>query len=325
MNNYLNLKGFNNVFETTLNNELQDNIIEFLDWGLLEKGNYFNVTKGELSPNGSDYSLLKMSSNPHYASGKAWEGFRQNWVWQSGVSYSPSPIVGTNKAKPGISGVYVNDTFYPSTTSGTYAHKVDYYNGRIIFNNPIPTGSKVQAEYSYKYINVIYANALPWIREVQYRTLDISSNFTNMSSKGEFNLPSESRVQLPAIAVEIVPKRTMRGYQLGGGQFIDTDILFHCLAEDEITRNKLVDIMSFQNDKVLYLFNSNVLASSGKFPLDYDGVPVSGALRYPDIINNYQISKAFLKNSIVQGMEVINSNFYAGIVRMTVEVINTNV
>ena len=322
---YLNLKGFNNIFETTLNNELQDNIIEFLDWGLLEKGNYFNVTKGESSPNGEDYSLLKMSSNPHYPSGKAWESFRKNWVWQSGVSYSPAPIVGTNNNKPGISGVYVNDTFYPVTTTGTYSHKVDYYNGRVIFDNPIPTGSKVQAEYSYKYINVIYANELPWIREVQYRTLDITSSFANISTKGEFNLPAESRVQLPAIAVEISPKRTLRGYQLGGGQYIDTDILFHCLAEDEITRNKLVDIISLQNDKTIYLFDSNTLAASGKFPIDYAGTPISGALRYPDIINQYTLGSVFLKNSITQGMELINSNFYAGIVRMTAEVINTKI
>jgi hypothetical protein len=51
MANYLNLKGFTNVFDTTLNNELQDNLVEFLDWGLLEKGNYQNVTLGELAPN----------------------------------------------------------------------------------------------------------------------------------------------------------------------------------------------------------------------------------------------------------------------------------
>ena len=44
-----NLKGFNSVFDSTLNNELQDNIIEFLDWNLLGKGNYFNVTKGNFS------------------------------------------------------------------------------------------------------------------------------------------------------------------------------------------------------------------------------------------------------------------------------------
>jgi len=325
MNNHLQLKGFDSVFEATLANEIQDGIIEFLDWGLLEKGNYFNVTKGELSPNGADYSLLKMSSNPHFASGKAWEGFRKNWVWQSGISYSPSPLVGTNNTRPGISGVYVNDTFYPSTTSGTYAHKVDYYNGRIIFDNPIPTGSKVQAEYSYKYINIIYSNELPWLREVQYRTLDIGSNFNNITTKGEFNLPAESRVQLPAIAVEIVPRRTMRGYELGGGQYVDTDVLFHCLAEDENTRNKLVDIISLQNEKYVYMFNSNLIASGNKFPLDYAGSPVSGALRYPELVNLYSNGVIWLKNSIIQGMQLINSNFYAGIVRITAEVVNNKI
>lgn len=320
MSDYLSLKGFNSVYSTTLNNEIQDNIVEFLDWALLQKGNYQNVTLGELSPDGRDYSKLRLSSNNNFPSGMAWEGFRKNWVWQSGVSYNPPPIVGSNNAIPGISGVYVNNTFYPSSSSGTYAHKVDYYNGRIIFNNPIPTGSVVKAEYSYKYINIIYANSLPWLREVQYRTLDIPSNFNNLN-KGDFALPAESRVQLPAIAIEIVPKRTLRGYELGGGQWVDTDILFHCLAEDEFTRNKLVDIISLQNDKTIKMFNSNDIANSGAFPLDYRGVPVSGAFRYPELVDNFYKGPLRLKNSVVQGMQLINTNFYAGIVRLTAETI----
>ena len=89
------LKGFNNVFEATLNNDIQDGLIEYFDWALLEKGNYFNVTKGELAPNGQDYSRLRLSSNDNFTKGKVWEGFRKNWVWQSGISYSPNPIVGT--------------------------------------------------------------------------------------------------------------------------------------------------------------------------------------------------------------------------------------
>lgn len=313
---YQSLKGFNNIFEQTLNNELQDNIVEFLDWGLLEKGNYFNVTLGETAPNGADYSLLSLSTNSNYTPGKSWESFRKNWVWQSGVGYSPEPLVGTNNAIPGISGVYVDDTFYPSNTTGSYAHKVDYFNGRIIFDSPIPTGSKVQAEYSYKYINVIYSNAIPWLREIQY-----NSNEPGNSSK----LPSEMVVQLPAIAVEIVPRRTMRGFQLGGGQFVYTDVLFHCLAEDEMTRNKLVDIISLQNDKSIFTFDSNRIADSGAFPLDYNGVPVSGALRYPELVDYYRGERLRFQNSIVQGMELINTNFYAGIVRTTVETIHTSI
>lgn len=313
---YQSLKGLNNIFEQTLNNELQDNIIEFLDWGLLEKGNYFNVTLGETAPNGSDYSLLSLSNNSNYTSGQAWDSFRKNWVWQSGVGYSPEPLVGTNDAIPGISGVYVDDTFYPSDTTGSYAHKVDYFNGRIIFDSPIPTGSKVQAEYSYKYINVVYSNAIPWLREIQYNTNEPGNTS---------NLPSEMIVQLPAIAVEIVPRRTMRGFQLGGGQFVYTDVLFHCLAEDEMTRNKLVDIISLQNDKSIFTFDSNRIADSGAFPLDYNGVPVSGALRYPELVDYYRGERLRFQNSIVQGMELINSNFYAGIVRTTVETIYTSI
>lgn len=320
---YLNLKGFNSVFDTTLNNELQDNIVEFLEWSLLEKGNYMNVSLGELSSDGVDYSKLRVSSNI-LPSGKCWEGFRKNWVWQSGVTYNPPPIVGSNNSAPGISGIYVNNNFYPSTTAGTYAHKIDYYNGRVIFNNPIPINSNVRAEYSYKYINILYANSLPWLSELQPNSLDLDSNF-NILNKGKYDIPPEARVQLPAIAIEVVPRRTFKGYQLGGGQFINTDILFHCIAEDDYTRNKLIDIVSMQNDKVICMFNSNSIANSGDFPLNYDGFPVSGALRYPDLISKYHHNTIYLKNTVVQNMRLISSNFFAGIVRMTAEVINTQI
>ena len=52
MSDYLNLKGIDSIFDNTLGNELQDNTIEFLDWALLQKGNYTNVTLGELSLRG---------------------------------------------------------------------------------------------------------------------------------------------------------------------------------------------------------------------------------------------------------------------------------
>ena len=114
---------------------------------------------------------------------------------------------------------------------------------------PNSSGSKVQAEHSYKYINALYASNLPFIREIQYRTLDKSS-FFNDNTKGDYEIPNEMRIQLPAIAIEIVPSRTSKALELGNvaQKFIKTDVLFHCLAEDEMTRNKLVDIISLQAD-----------------------------------------------------------------------------
>lgn len=317
------LHGFDDVFKSTFFNQLQDNLVEYLDWGLLEKANYFNVTLGETDYDGNDYSRLSLSANTNFSAGQAWEGYRKNWVWQSGIAPSGSfdtPIVGSNNAIPGISGVYVDDVFYPSDITGDYAHHVDYFNGRVVFDSPIPTGSKVQAEFSYKYINVVYANSLPWIREIQYRTLDL-----NTINNTTVNLPSELQLQLPAIAVEVVPRRRFKGYQLGGGQWVYTDVLFHCLAEDDMTRNLLLDIVSFQNDRCIELFDNNTVIASGDNPIDYRGVPVSGALRYPDLLSKYPYTKASFTESYVQGMEMINSNFHAGIVRTTFESIDTKI
>lgn len=318
------LKGFDTIFDATLNNELQDNFVEFLDWALLEKGNYFNADKGELSPRNQDYSRLELSSSPHFDAGQAWDGFRKNWVWQSGITYSPAPTVGTDNAYPGVSGVYVDDVFRPTSGVGTYAHSIDYFNGRVIFDTAIPTGSKVQVEHSYKYVNIIYADNVPWLREVQYNTRDVPSIFGN-TTKGEYQLPSEMRIQLPAIAVEVVPRRSYRGYQLGGGQYIYNDVIFHCIAEDTYTRNALLDMVSMQNDKNIFFFDSNKIADSGAFPIDYRGVPVSGALRYPDLVSDYTGYKARIMNFTIQGSETINSNFYAGIARATIEVIKAKI
>lgn len=324
MANYFQLKGITDIKQSTLNNEIQDGLIEYFDWALLSIGNYFNVTYEEQSPYGEDYSRLRLSSNPNYTEGQVWEGFRANWVWQSGIPYSPAPLVGSDDARPGVTGVYVDGDFYPSNTTGQYAHHIDHYNGRVIFDQPIPTGSVVKAEYSYRWINVVYANDVPWLREIQTDSNEPTSDFYE-KDKGDWNIPPEARLQLPAIAVEIVPSRTFKGYQLGGGQWVYTDVLFHCIAESDSVRNKLVDIVSLQSDKTIFLIDSNSIASNNDYPLDYRGVPVSGALRYPDLLENNTGRKIRLTESSVQNMTAISSNIYGGVVRFKTEYINLTI
>ena len=324
MGTFQKLKGISDVFEYTLNNDIQDGLLEYFDWALLDIGNYFNSALGETGPNGQDYSKLRLSSNDQYIDGQVWEGFRKNWIWQSGVNYSPSPLVGTNNLKPGVSGVYVDDNFYPNTTTGTYAHTIDHFNGRVIFDTAIPTGSKVQAEHSYKWINVVYANSVPWLREIQTNTTEPTSSFFD-KDKGSWDIPPESRLQLPAIAIEVVASRRFKPYALGGGQWVYTDVIFHCLAEDEITRNKLVDIVSMQSDKNIPLFNSNKINASGDYPLDYRGVPVPSALMYPDLVEKHDGGELRLTNAIVQDMISVDSDIFGGIVRFTTEGIKTNI
>lgn len=324
MANYFQLKGITDIKQSTLNNEIQDGLIEYFDWALLSIGNYFNVTYEEQSPYGEDYSRLRLSSNPNYTEGQVWEGFRANWVWQSGIPYSPAPLVGSDDARPGVTGVYIDGDFYPSNTTGQYAHHIDHYNGRVIFDQPIPTGSVVKAEYSYRWINVVYANDVPWLREIQTDSNEPTSDFYE-KDKGDWNIPPEARLQLPAIAVEIVPSRTFKGYQLGGGQWVYTDVLFHCIAESDSVRNKLIDIVSLQSDKTIFLMDSNSIASNNDYPLDYRGVPVSGALRYPDLLENNTGRKIRLTESSVQNMTAISSNIYGGVVRFKTEYINLTI
>ena len=318
------LKGITDISQYTLNNDIQDGLIEYFDWALLDIGNYFNCTLGEQGPDGYDYSKLRLSSNDQYIEGQVWEGFRKNWVWQSGVDYSPAPLVGLDNEKPGISGVYINGDFYPNTTTGGFSHTIDHFNGRVIFDQPIPTTSVVQVEHSYKWINVVYANSVPWLREIQLSTEEPTSNFYN-KDKGSWNIPPESRLQLPAIAVEVVANRRFKPYQLGGGQWVYTDVIFHCIAEDEITRNKLVDIISLQSDKTIYLFDSNKINENNDYPLDYMGVPVPSALRYPDLLERYKGGKLMLKDAVVQDMVAVDSDIFGGMVRFTTEGIKDNI
>jgi len=162
------------------------------------------------------------------------------------------------------------------------------------------------------------------VRTVQSRTSDVPTGFDE-TGKGEYNLPPEMRLQLPAIAVEIVPRRRYLGYQLGGGQFVYTDVLFHCVGEDTMIVNQMIDIVANQNDKTIFMFDSNTMAASGAFPLDYRGIPVSGAMSYPEIIDNYANRRVRVTNSRGSEATMINTNFHAGIVRITTEVINATI
>ncbi len=323
---YYPLKGFDSIHDYSLSNNIQDSLVEYWDWALLEKGNYFNVDLNETAPNGSDMSRLRMSSNDSFVSGQVWEGFRKNWVWQSGVSGVglPAPIVGSDPNNPGISGIYVDGNYEPSSGIGDYAHKVDYFNGRVIFDSPIPTGLTVKAEFSYKYINVVYANNVPWLKEVQARTESPTSRFYETST-GEWDVPPESRLQLPAIAIEVVPVRRFKGYQLGGGQWVYTDVLFHCIAEDDTTRNMLIDIVSLQSDKCVYSIDGDRLNSEKLFPLDQGGSPVPSALLYPEAIESYNAGNFKLLDAKVEAMQMVTPDLFAGIVRFTTEGIKTNI
>lgn len=308
---------YNNIFTPSITNEIQDNLVEFFDWYLLERGNYFNATLGETSPYSADYSQLSLSSSSSFDAGQAWEGHRKNWVWQSGISPSgiTPPIVGTDSSRPGVSGVYVDDVFYPSNTTGAYAHHVDYFNGRVVFDSPISTTSKVQVEHSYKYINVIYASSLPWFREIRKNSLRKTLN-------EQIKTPPEMQAQLPLIAVEVGPRRTFKPYMMGGvHNWMYTDILFHCIAEDDITRNKLVDFVSLRSDHKIDMFSTSGILADNVFPIDYRGSPNPNAMTFPEMVTNYPLGQVRIENASLNSIDILNTDLFGSVVTLSTEVI----
>ena len=119
--------------------------------------------------------------------------------------------------------------------------------------------------------------------------------------------------------------RRFKGYQLGGGQWVYTDVLFHCVAEDENARNMLVDVVSLQNEKSVYSIDGDKLDREGKFPLDQGGTPKPSALLYPELIGGYNAGKFEMSNAKVEDMRMLTPDLFGGIVRFTTEGINPRI
>ena len=317
----INLKGFTKLGDSTLVNDIKENLISFFDWGLLKKENYINVSIPSTGVYGGNEHQLRLVDDPRYTAGQVWEGFRSNWVWESGITGDTIPLVSSDNANPGVSGVYVDSAFYPVTTAGTYAHHINHPQGRVVFDTAIPTTSTVTCEYSYKYVNVTASNGLPWFKEIHKKSERVdSSQFATTS--GDWSQLSQNRYQLPAIGIEITNNRSVRGYQLGGGSsYVYTDVLFHCISEDPYMRDSLLDMVTYQSDKVFTMYDLNAIADADAFPLNHNGVPASGALRFLDITTQYPLKALRILDVKFDSVYTLSPNLHVGTAKCSTEII----
>lgn len=310
------LKGFTTFGDATITTHVRENLISFFDYGLISKSGFINVEIPTTGYYGGNDHQLRPVQDPRYTYGQVWEGFRSNWVWESGIN----ALVSTNDAYPGVSGVYIDDSFYSTAITEDYSHYINHPLGRVIFDEPINTNSTVNCEYSYKYVNVTRVDGLEWFKQIhQNSERSDDPNFINNS--GEWSILSDNRLQLPSIGIELVNYRRMVGYQLGGGQTVFTDFLLHCVAEDVYTRDHLMDIVTLQNDKVLQSYDLNQISANNAFPLDYRGVPNSGALLYPELVSNYQGSSIRLVDVSIDSVYSLTPRVHIGTVKLKTEVI----
>lgn len=310
-------KHVSNIGDTRLMNALEVNLKVFTDWALLRIGAFYNVVLPTSGWYGGDFSVLKPVHEKTFTDGQIWQGIRKDWVWESGVNYSlGSPVR--------ITGVIINNTGYPSGHA-TYGHYVDYPRGRVVFNSGISTNSTVRMSYSYRYAQVFIADNAPWLKEIQYRSFRPDDSQWGVLNSGTWNMPVDSRIQLPAIVIEAVPRRTSTPYEIGAASLnVYQDVLFHVLAENRWDRNQLIDILADQKDFSLELFDVMRAINSGVLPLNQDGSLINPSTNYITLCSGYRWNSCRFTETYTSEVETIHPTLHAGIVRLTCHVVTVD-
>lgn len=272
-------RGFSNYWDAGLSETLEQNLLLLTNWAFAGMGAFAVVEKGASGWYGGDQSRLRLSEDPNYTKGQVWEGFRRDWVWETGVDYSSQPVR--------TSGVYVNNTFYPVSTTGAYAHVVDYPNGRVIFSSAINPSSTVQANFTYRYTHVTTADDPIW-REVQTYSLRADDSHFLQYGSGVWSTSPMNRLQLPAVIIKASPNLHIRSVNIGGSNtVVQQSVDFFILAETDRDRKQLHDIFSRQWAKRFNLFDVNRVYAVTGYPLDANGSPVVSGKMYPEMVAPY--------------------------------------
>lgn len=319
---YTKLKGITQINKDFVSNNLFYGLIDFYNWSFLEIGGFQNITRNPPTSGiyGGDKSRLHPIDDPRYSDGCVWEGFRTNWVWETGLDYSVQPIR--------VSGVWVDNTFYNLNTSGTYSHYVDYPNGRIIFNTPITTTKRVEASFSPRYAQFISYEE-PILKNLLFDSHRVERGDYLTFGSGNWSMLGDEKVQFPVIGIEPSKYIRLSPYQIGGGQYWYQDILFYIITDNPIDKRNLVDIFISQNDRTIFLPSRAAIKESSNYPLslNYQGSPVPSALQYPDLVSEsgYRWGSVYFSNTNMQELEIPNPNLYGAVVRTTVQLILENI
>jgi len=305
----------------TLTAQLENNLVSFLDNGLLKIGAFGNVQESISNIYGSDMSTLRPAENDSYTDYTVWQAPRKNWVYENitGVDYTPIAFSGVT-----VSGV-AGSSFYPGPTgNGTLGYTINYKEGSILFDREINRTSKVTASYSYKLFDVEVASKSSLWKSLQQKSFN-PSNFDNkFFASGDYTIPSEHRIQLPTIIVESVNRSKNIPWRLGDHSLIsEQKILLHVVAENRADRDKINDILNRQSTRTIDLYDINKLVESGTYPVNFDGTINPSGLEYDQILANsdYKLMTCRFKNITISDMQFYNIELYGSTIEITNELI----
>ena len=314
----------NHIGENLLINQMESNLKTFLDWGLLSIGGWTNITTPTAGAYGGTFDTLRLVSDPAYTDGQVWESARKDWVWETGMDYSGVLSDGTPTGVDPIeiTGVSVGGVTY-GTGDATYGHHYNYPLGRVVFDSAISTTSTVKLEYSHRNVQTYVADQATWWDEFQQNSYRVDDSTFNEAGSGNWGILANHRVQLPAVIIEAVSNRRFTPYQMGDtSQFVYQDVLFHVIADTRWWRNNLVDIISFQKDTTIMMYDNNTVAQNGAYPLDHRGMVIDGSKTYPCLVSDYKYKSMRFFNAVVTDIQTLNTRLYQGTIRVTFELVN---
>lgn len=273
MLDYLTLKGVTHIFKDNLASNLLYGTLDFFKWAILGAGGFQNITYNPAISGvfGGNRSRLRPINDPRYVANTVYEGFRSDWVWESGITGSIQPIRN--------SGIYVNNSL---VNSGYY---IDYPRGRVIFDTP--QSGNVNSSFSHRIVGFkpAFDSIVPELFFSSYH--NESTNF--LTGSGDYGILSDLKRQLPLICLDISSNRSFEPYQLGGGQWCSCQGIFYIMAESSWEKDSLVDLISLQNDKSFFIPDRATIKENNRYPLDldYKGSLVSNPMEYPEIIEKF--------------------------------------
>ena len=314
--------GIDKYSANSMTAQIEHNIVSFLDDGLLRIGAFGNVLASVSNLYGTNMSELRPVENDSYSDYTLWQAPRKNWVYENvtGVAYSPIAVSGIT-----VSGVVGPATFYPGPTGNTtLGYTINYEEGSVLFNREVNRSCEVTASYSYKLFDVEVASKSQIWKSIQEDSFDPEHFKNPYYASGDFNIPSEHRVQLPTIVIESVNRSKNNPWRLGDHSLIsDQKVLLHVIAENKSDRDKINDILNRQATRTIDLYDLNKVVQSGTYLLNFDGSVNPSGLQYDEILANsdYKWVECRFKDITVSDMQFLGTDLYGSTIQITNELI----
>ena len=306
-------QGVSDISEDLLLNITEANFKTYLDWAFLHLGGWFDAEVGQYTIHSSTVQQAQLLpvADEAYVDGQVWQGIRKDWVYETGCHPTESPVA--------ISGLTVDGVFH-SYPGGDF--KINYPEGRVIFDAPMAIGATVLMNYSYRNVQVYRASDAEWFSELQYASFNNSNIDIQRMEDGNWSIAGNHRIQLPAIIIDPISRSSSVPYQIGSRELVlSQDIGFYVVAETKNERNKLLDILRLQQGVTLRLYNTNLVAQDEKYPLAPDLDRNFSGLMYPDLVSNYHYRKCYLRYINFQEIYSVSPYLHQGMARATVEII----